>query len=224
MTQARWQARSATALLAMLSVAVASLIVAMALYPGGTALDHQQPGHSFWFNFLCDLTSPMAVNGTANRVGSAFARVAMGALAVALGTFWLVLPWLFKERRALGAALRIAGTLSTVGFAVVPLASGALHRVAIFTAVIPAIVAGALGIVGMFGQRDRRAFVALPIATLVASIVDAVLYATSFATEPRIVSPALPAGQRIAVSLMLAWMATTAVVLARADRTSSDSR
>jgi hypothetical protein len=217
MIQARGQARAAAALLATLAVAIASLIVAMALYPGGTALDHLHAGHSFWFNFLCDLTGPVAVNGAANRVGSAFAQVAMAALAIALGMFWLILPWLFKGRRALGVVLRCAGTLSTLGFALVPLASGLVHAAAVFTAVVPAVVAGALGIVGMLAQRSNRGLVALPIATLVASVVDAVLYGASFATHPRVVTPALPAGQRIAVLLMVAWMVATAAVLARGD-------
>jgi hypothetical protein len=217
MIRERRPARAAAALLATLAVAVVSLTLAMALYPGGTALDHQHTGHSFWFNFLCDLTSPVAVNGAANRLGSAFAQVAMAALALALGTFWLILPWLFKERRGLGVALRCAGSLSTLGFAVVPLTSGLVHAVAVFTAVVPAIVAGGLGIVGMIGQPRTRGLVALPIATLVASVVDAVLYGASFATHPRIVTPALPAGQRIAVMLMVMWMVATAAVLVRGD-------
>ena len=210
----RRQVVASTALFAMVTVAVALLIVAMALYPGGTALDHHHPGHSFWFNFLCDLTAPVALNGKSNRLGAIVAQAAMAAFALALGTFWLILPLLFQRRPVLGAVIRVAGCTSTLGFAVVPFASGPLHALAIFTAVVPAIVAGVGGLVGLRHAGHRGALV-LGLATLAASVVDAVLYAASFAAHPRVVTPALPAGQRIAVLLMLTWMAATAAVLAR---------
>jgi hypothetical protein len=215
----RWAVGS-IALVATLTVAVALLIVAMALYPGGTALDPHQPGHSFWFNFLCDLTTPVALNGAPNRLGAMVGQAAMAALATALGIFWLTLPLLFQRRRLLSAFIRAAGGASTLGFAVVPFASGPLHAMAVFTAVIPALVAGVLGIVGLLWDVGSRGLVTVAVGTLAASLIDAVLYARSFAAHPRVVSPALPAGQRIAVLLMLTWMAATAAVLVRRSRVS----
>ena len=214
----RKQAVPATTLFATLTGAVALLIAAMALYPGGTALDHHHPGHSFWFNFLCDLTGPVALNGQPNPVGAVVGQLAMAALAMTLATFWLTLPLMFRGRRILGLSIRGAGCASTLGFAVVPFASGTLHALAVFVAVVPAVVAGALGVVGWLGHASSRALVVVPIATLAASIVDAILYAASFAAHPRVVPPALPAGQRIAVLLMLTWMAVTAGALARGQR------
>jgi hypothetical protein len=47
-------------------------------------------------------------------------------------------------------------------------------------------------------------------ATVATSAIDAILYARSYLTHPRVVPPALPLFQRIAFLLMLTWMAATA--------------
>jgi hypothetical protein len=243
MTAAATATTTAGALAVLLSIlsAMTLLGVAMARYPGGSALDPASVGHSFWFNFLCDLTNDVAVNGQSNRVGSSFARAAMIALSTALGCFWLILPALFRARRRLGFTIRIAGSLSVAGLVTVPLADGLMHVVAVFASSVPALVAGTLGTIGMLrasAPPPLRAMDASPslspspspshspcgipallpwlaLATVTASLADSVLYARSYLIEPRVIAPALPLFQRVALLCMLALMAAVAIQLLR---------
>jgi hypothetical protein len=243
MTVAMTVAMTAGALAVLLSILSAMILlgVAMARYPGGTALDPAAAGHSFWFNFLCDLTNPVAVNGQSNRVGSGFARAAMIALSTALGCFWLILPALFRARPRLGLPIRTAGLLSVAGLVAVPLADGLMHVVAVFASSIPALVAGTLGTIGILRAsslppppatdaarsspapsrsppRIPALLPALAFATVAAALADSVLYARSYLVEPRVIAPALPLFQRVALLFMLAFMAAVAIQILRGVR------
>ena len=190
----------------------------MALYPGGTALNPSLDGHSFWMNFLCDLTASVAGNGRPNP-GCLVGRAAIATFAVTLGVFWLVLPTTFRAGaggRWRGARpLEIAGGVSALGLATVPFASGWMHAWAVFAAAIPGIVAGALALVGTLRFARSRLVVALLCAAMGAALVDSALYVQSLATHPRVVLPALPAAQRIAFLLIVAWIAAVALRVAR---------
>ena len=54
---------------------VAAMGAAMAFYPGGTSFDAHTNGYSFWSNFWCDLTKPIAFNGAPNAVAARLAVV-----------------------------------------------------------------------------------------------------------------------------------------------------
>src|SRR5438552_3783881 len=105
----------AVVVLAAMVVGLTSLALAMQRYAGGTELDRHTVGHSFWFNFLCDIAGDRALNGAANP-GGAFGRAAMAAFSVGLGAFWLILPAEFPRHRALGAIVRVGGSISVLGF------------------------------------------------------------------------------------------------------------
>jgi uncharacterized membrane protein len=197
------------AILIAMAVGIGLLATAMLRYPGGTALDPLSPGHSFWFNFLCDLTGDVAVNGRPNPGGS-LARAAMIAFCVALACFWIVLPSRFRDRRRISTATKTFGVVSVLGLAAVPLATGLAHIAAVFASAIPALCAGVLGLIGTLKYMKSKALAALASATIAAGALDSVLYACSYLVHPRIVSPALPLFQRIATLLMLAWMAAVA--------------
>ena len=69
----------------------------------------------------------------------------------------------------------------------------------------------------MTDVRDHLLLV-IACATLVAAIIDSVLYAHAVIAHPAVTNPALPLFQRVAFLLMLAWMNLVAVrLLARAQ-------
>lgn len=201
-----------TVALANLATIAAGLVLlgtAMLLYPGGNAIDPAASGHSFWFNFLCDLTSTTARDGRPNHLGAGFAKAAMLAFAIALACFWSLLPATLRVGGARATAIRALGALSVAGLVVAPLTAGSTHAVAILGASAPALGAGLLGLVSLV-KASRRLAAGMACATVAASAIDAVLYARSYLTHPRVVPPALPLFQRIAFLLMLTWMAATA--------------
>jgi hypothetical protein len=199
-----------TVLLAMM-MGMLALTRAMILYPGGTELDPHGLGHSFWFNCLCDLTSDRALNGISNGPAAALARLGMASLAVAVGAFWLILPALLTGNRPAAPVIRIAGTISVLGLFAVPIAADSWHPVAVFASVIPALIAGAMGLACMVrGGRDRW-MLGAACATFAASLVDAVLYAERVSTHLSSNLAAVPVFQRLAMLAMLVWMGTAAL-------------
>lgn len=220
MTASSRRAAAAGSVVVVLALVTGVILLAyaMRLYPGGTAIDPRQPGHSFWTNFLCDLTGEVAFNGGANHRGAMVARAGMGALTLGMLSFWLILPFVFPGHRVLAGAIRICGATGSAALAVVPFAPGLWHVVVVFAAVIPALAAAALGVWGSVGYSRRRGLAALAVGTVLVTLVDAVLYAQSYLVTPRVVTPALPLLQRVAVMILLAWMAATAAIVWRARR------
>jgi hypothetical protein len=192
---------------------------AMYLYPGGSSIDRHRVGHSFWFNFLCDLTGETAINGASNRPGSSLARAGMGSFAVALGAFWMILPSLFRRgRRRAAVVVRVAGGISALGLLAVPVTDGPTHAIAVFCSSIPGLVAGAVGFACTLRDVRDRPLLVIACATLVVAAADSVLYARAVITHPKVTTPALPALQRVAFLLIVSWMNLVAVrVLSRAQ-------
>jgi len=201
---------AAVALLVAIATGATLLGVAMYRYPGGTVLDPHGSQHSLWFNFLCDLTSACARNGLPNTACRSVARAGMLCLALALALFWIVLPTLLPGHKILGRAIRAAGCLSAAGVITVPFADGALHALAIFSASVPALLAGVLGFAGVLRcVRDRWLLGAAAFA-IVATVVDSVLYARKIVEQSEVDPPALPLFQRLAFLFLLIWMAMVA--------------
>jgi hypothetical protein len=211
----RAAAVGSAAILAATGVGLVLLAVAMRVYPGGSAIDRAAAGHSFWFNFLCDLTADVAGNGRPNHPGATFAWTALLAFSVALGCFWMILPAAFAGLPSIGTWIRILGGLSVAGLLAVPLTAGGAHVAAVFTSSIPALGAGVLGIVGGL-RASRLGLAAMACATVAASAIDSLLYAWSYLAQPRVPLPALPLFQRIAFLLMIGWMGATAIGTLRA--------
>jgi hypothetical protein len=212
----RWLRIGAAVVLIMMAAGVASLALAMHLYPGGNAIDRQALHHSFWLNFLCDLTGDRAQNGASNVPGSHLARAGIVALSAAVGAFWLVLPALFPAPRAAAALIRIAGVGAALGLMAVPLATGSVHAVAVYVSSIPGLIAAVVAFIAMAMAmamvRTARDGLLLGAAcgAIAAGFVDSVLYARRVLDHFQSCPPALPALQRVASLFMLAWMAMAA--------------
>jgi len=195
------------------AVALFVLLIALAMsaYPGGTAWDPTTHGHTFWFNYLCDLARATALNGEPNSLGAKLAQAALLALCAGAMAFWWLLPRLFAKRRALARAVRILGVVSFAGmFAVALLPSdrfSALHPFLLALAGGPGLAAAACAVVGLFA-RERIAGI-FGASALVTSAIDFALYAHQLA-ENGPGPMAVVVMERIALIAILAWMCVVA--------------
>jgi hypothetical protein len=189
-------------------------LIAMRLYPGGTFWDRTTRGAHFWHNFLCDLESPVALNGEPNALGSRFAQAAMLLMVIGLAPFWWLLPRLFPRLRRVGAAVRALGLVSLAGIVAVVLMPssrfGVLHGVAVLVAGAPGLGAAALAVAGLALAEARPPISAALGGTVLAfALVDFVLYArTMVSGGPGPIL--LPIAQKIALFFLLAWMVAVA--------------
>jgi hypothetical protein len=106
---------------------------------------------------------------------------------------------------------------SFIGIVAVPLTPslehGVLHIVAVLAGALPGIAAGILANV-LLARSPHRNLLRLGVALLLASAVDAALYVQHVAsTGPPVL--ALPVFQRVALTLLLAWLVGIAVTLLR---------
>lgn len=187
----------------------------MSLYHGGTWIDPRAPGHDFWLNFFCDLLHDHALDGTPNAAGARLATAAMLVLVAGMVPFWISTASLVSARPTLAWTVRIAGVTSVVGLVAVPLTPsdrfGALHGVAVLVAAVPGLVASACATIGLLANRGgarggTRGLGLLALAAFVCGAIDAALYAQHMASGGAVTPPALPALQKIAATLFLAWM------------------
>ncbi len=179
---------------------------AMALYPGGTWWEPTARGHRFWQNFLCDLSWRVALNGQDNRVGSLLSQAAMLVLVAGFVPFWVLVG-------GPGArGVRVLGFASVIGTGAVTLMPsdrfGAMHGMAVMVAATTGLTAAVLAAVGQLRAGDRVAGV-LGLSVLGAGGVDFALYVQTFGSGGP--GPlALPALQKVALLLLVAWMGVVA--------------
>jgi len=195
----------AASLLGAIVVGAALIGVAMGLYPGGTAAEPHALGHSFWLNYLCDLTNDLTPDGRPNVRGAEAARAGMLVLSLGLALFWLILPTLLRARPRTSLAIHVSGCLSAVGLAAVPYAGGAWHAPTILLTAVPGLVASSAGF-GCLVRQGRRLDLLVAMAAILAGVTDAVLYATKVTGRLPETSPTVPLVQRLAVLSLLAWM------------------
>lgn len=173
---------------------------AMALYPGGTWWDRAAVGHRFWENFLCDLEWQVALGGRMNP-GAELAEGAMLLLVAAIAAYWALAPHWPRAVRALGWT-SVGGM---VAVAILPSERyGALHGLAVMAAGGPGLAAALLT---THAQRRCawRATWPLGAALLVVATLDLGLYVHTYATGgPG--TKLVPALQKIALALLLAWL------------------
>jgi len=201
---------------------VALEIPAMCLYPGGTWWDATTRGHRFWENFLCDLEWRVALNHQPNLVGSRLAQAAMLLIVLAFVPFWLAIPRLFDRYTRIGKAVRVLGLASVGGTTAVTLMPserfGALHGAAVIVAGLPGLSAAALAVVGLvLGEPRPQIAAALGGGMLAVALVDFVLYASHFLAHVE-GTTLVPAAQKIALILLLAWMLVVAARVGRVPR------
>lgn len=92
---------------------------AMALYPGGTALDDQSKGYQFFVNFFSDLGRTVARNDEPNPVASKLFFAALTGAGLALGTFFWAFARFFWDglwQRVLTTAGVLFGTIAAFNF------------------------------------------------------------------------------------------------------------
>jgi hypothetical protein len=188
---------------------------AMILYPGGTWFDTGVRGHRFWQNFLCDLEWRVALNGQPNPVGSRLAQAAVFILTLGLAPFWILVARLIRERVRLSAAVRILGLLATAGNVAVTLMPsdrfGAIHGAAVLLSGAPGLTAAALAIVGLLIAGPRPRIEGWIGASMLGfAFVNFVLYAAHYLAGVE-GTPLVPAMQKMALILLLAWMVVVAV-------------
>jgi len=189
---------------------------AMSLYPGGTWWDATTRGHRFWENFLCDLEWRVALNGTPNPLGSQLATAAMLVLLAGLAAFWLAVPRLFVGRAPFGAvAVRPLGLISvgsTVAVVFMPSERfGALHGAMVIASCLPGLTASALAVHGLVASEPRPRVAGWTGASMLAfALVDFALYASHFLAH-REGTALVPALEKVALILLLAWMVLVGV-------------
>ncbi len=179
---------------------------AMALYPGGTWWEPGARGHRFWQNFLCDLSWRVALDGQDNRLGSLLSQAAMLVLVAGFVPFWVLVGG------AGARGVRVLGIASVLGTAAVTLMPsdrfGSMHGVAVMVAAGTGLAASVLAARGQL----RRGLVlegCLGLAVLGAAAIDLALYVRTFSAGGP--GPlALPALQKVALLLLLAWMGVVA--------------
>lgn len=210
----RRQQGAAVAVLAGASTFVVLMSFAMALYPGGTWMNRQARGYDVVRNFFCDLSAAVALNGAPNP-GATYAAVAMVALALALVPFWLLVAFRLRETPRRSAAVRALGLASAVMLPLVPLLPsaryGLLHAAAVLVTSLLGLAAGLAAARGLLASKEaRRPHGYLAGATLFAAAVTAVLYVRLVASHALVPHWSLPAMQKIAAMLLLAWLVVTA--------------
>ncbi|MCG5056214.1 MAG: hypothetical protein KA712_24980 [Myxococcales bacterium] len=205
--------------LGALSAFLVLMALSAAVYPGGSYHDRAYPRHHFWHNFLCDLLHQRALGGAPNLLGARLATGGMLALVLSMGVYWTLAPALMPGRPWLGRACAMFGVLSSVGLVAVALTPSdrlpRLHTLAIVLATAPGLLA-ALSVVGgrLAEPGASWALRALGGAALLAVAATSALFVihTWFAGG---YLRALPAMQRVAAILTVAWVgSTTARLLA----------
>jgi len=208
---------ASTAMLAAAGAFVVLFMLAVRAYPGGTDWDRAASGHHFWRNYLCDLARAVALDGEPNPVGCLLAQAGMVVLALGLLPLWWLLPHLFPSHARLGTAVRVLGSLAAAGaLAAVLMPSdrfGAWHAVSIMLAVPPGLLGVLLAVGGLAcEERVPRVGAGIGAAMLLTTGIDWVLYFYYLSgTAPMIVAVL----EKVALILLLAWMATVSVRVAR---------
>ena len=189
---------------------------AAAWYPGGTWEEPTRVGHSFLFNYYCDLMRPTALNGQPNPTGSTLAEWGQLVFALSLGPFFLVAPRVFEERRRLARAVRVLGVVASVaGVGVVLMPSWrfgqTVHGIMLLICAVPAITALVCVMIGTWQVPALRGLAACLVVTMLATIG---IFVRQMAIGSETTLGLAPL-QRVDFALALAWMTTTAVRSAR---------
>ena len=87
--------------------------VAAAYYPGGSEVDRQAIGFSWFHNYWCDLLENRAGNGDPNQA-KPIAIAAMIVLSMGILFFWYFIPRLFPIQPFLKRLMQVTGILSMI--------------------------------------------------------------------------------------------------------------
>lgn len=207
---------AALAVPALLLLFVGLYVGAAAAYPGGTWEEPTRVGHSFLFNYYCDLMRPTALNGTPNPLGSALAELGQLVFALALGPFFQLAPRVFEERRRLARAVRVLGAIACVaGIGVVLMPSWrfgqTVHGIMLLTCGLPAVAALVCVMLGTWRVPALRG---VAFALVVSMVFTIAIFVRQMALGTETTFGLAPL-QRVDFALALVWMSLTARSAAR---------
>ncbi len=89
--------------------------VSMMLYPGGHSGDLQAPGHSFLYNYWCDLLGARSRSGQANPVGAPLASAGFVCFSVVFAAFVLLACRVLAQPSNLFRCGAVLGGLGALG-------------------------------------------------------------------------------------------------------------
>lgn len=198
---------------------IACSAVAISYYPGGTWFNRRAPGHSFAYNFLCDLMQVRALNGVENPIGSLVAQIGMVTMLAALAAFFVqIARYGSKEARA-PKITRRAGVFACALGCTVPIVRAdwfhEAHLVVVVGSFLPALVATIAGMSVCLRSPGVSFWVkSLAILTLGLGAIDFTLYILGYGMawdivpsfQVRLLNYSLPVIQRAATLALLAWV------------------
>jgi hypothetical protein len=191
-------------------VFLGSVLLAIALYPGGTWWDPKHHGHHFWENYLCDLLHRRSLSGLSNLVGARVATAGLLILGLGIVTAFSLSKEAIPSRKQLGRRIAWCGSLGTLLLSSAILfpsdAHPKLHAAGVIAGSIPTILAFAV-LVGalLLEPVTTRWLRAVSLGLLVLSVSSLSLYVWNvlFKGPSLRISPAI---ERVATIVLLVWL------------------
>tara|TARA_R110001592_G_scaffold366_10_gene2153 strand:+ start:34791 stop:35441 length:651 start_codon:yes stop_codon:yes gene_type:complete len=176
-------------------------------YPGGSWIEPNTNGFSFWNNYLCDLLDIHAINGEPNK-GRTFAIIALCLLCAGIFFLWSLLPKLFETKNIIQKIMRVSGYLSI--FTIIFLALGN-HDIIVRIAGIFAVIAFISCCLELYRAAYKTLFL-LGVVCIFTFLSNYYIYETGMFIK------ALPVIQKITFALYIAWFIGLDIALFRKVR------
>jgi len=186
------------------------MLAAMYHYPGGTSFQRDRAGYLFCSNFWCDLLHTTAYNGQPNDLGANLGSLALSVLAVTLGLYWWLLAQSMPAARTRPAIL-VLGLTGSVGMGIVAEVSVKPGTIAHGLAIV---MAGPCGLAAMLvalaaqWKRGLHKLAGVGALGLALALWNLVQYSREYLFHAAS-APLLPAVQKAATLLVLAWVQAT---------------
>ena len=177
-----------------LALFVLFYVVAAMHYPGGSQIDPDKTGFSFWNNYLCDLLDIQTINGVPNPARY-YSRVALLVLCLGLMLLWCYVPRLFAEIKGNATAIRATGMGSML---ITLFMDGDNHDLVVRLAGMFGFVALVLLMIQLL-KSGRAALFGFGLFCLLIFLVNYYIYETSIYID------ALPVIQKVTFVSFLCW-------------------
>lgn len=152
-----WRWGNAVSAVGVLQFAVC-LAAAMLVYPGGTPLESNAPGYSFFGNYLSDLGRSVAWSGVPNPLGSILFNTSLMVLGLATIPFFLFLPLHVPDRAPAlwcAAGFGLLSSLGLIGVGLTPYDKYLNeHLTALFLWIVPFLAALAIHFFVIMGSKE----------------------------------------------------------------------
>lgn len=219
--------RDAFALVIACSLAFFLLtLIAMQLYPGGRVGDRDSQGYSFFENFFSDLGQTHTHSGASNTPSLVLFCIAIGAMAIGLGSFFIAFARLFpRASRGVGpgrlaAVCGVVAGLCFIGVAATPwnlyLRAHNVFVIWAFRALLSAVLLDVVAVFISAGFPRRFGWVFVGFALVLAAYVGLL----TFGPLPGTPAGALvhATGQKIIVYASVATIFVQSLLLTRSRR------